>query len=211
MARGWRDRAGERAHDRTDPQRRRGPSTAPSAIDPFDVLGLPHGAGADDIAAARRRLAKDAHPDAGGSVERMQRINDAAEAALARIAGTNQRSAPTPRRSAPPAPAGPGVRRDHPSFTIEALPVEAFEALLIVGTWLGELIDDEPPYAMEWALTDPIGGWCRLDLVPDAGASTVSIAVAGAPGGSVPAVDLVRDAFVDGLNRLDWSSLDPSG
>jgi hypothetical protein len=45
-------------------------------------------------------------------------------------------------------------------------------------------------------------------VVPDAGASTVSVAVAGEPGHPLPSVDAVRDAFVDGLNRLDWSSLD---
>lgn len=100
------------------------------------------------------------------------------------------------------------MRRDHPSFTIEALPAEAFEALLVVASWMGDLIDDEPPYALELALTEPIGGWCRLDLVPDAGASTVSVSVAGAAGHPVPSVDAVRDAFVDGLNQLDWSSLD---
>ena len=100
------------------------------------------------------------------------------------------------------------MRRDHPSFTVEALPAEAFEALLVVASWLGDLVDDDPPYGLEVALTEPMGGWCRLDLVPDAGASTVSVAVAGAPGHPVPSVEAVRDAFVDGLNRLDWGSLD---
>jgi hypothetical protein len=91
---------------------------------------------------------------------------------------------------------------------VEALPAEAFEGLLVVATWLGDLIDDDPPYALEVALSEPLGGWCRLDVVPDAGASTVSVAVAGEPGHPLPSVDAVRDAFVDGLNRLDWSSLD---
>jgi hypothetical protein len=122
------------------------------------------------------------------------------------------RSVPDGRRRPPPgvlrAVPVPAVRRDHPSFTVEALPAEAFEALLVVASWLGDLIDDDPPYGLEVALTEPIGGWCRLELVPDAGASTVSVAVAGAPGHPVPSVDAVRDAFVDGLNRLDWGTLD---
>lgn len=190
-------------------RRRRPPSPAPGAgTDPLAVLGLPPGADARAILAARRRLAKDAHPDAGGSVERMQAVNDAADAALAAISarrGEGSRPAPAPRR--PRYEGATGVRRDHPSFTVEALPAEAFEALLVVASWMGDLIDDDPPYALELALTEPIGGWCRLDLVPDAGASSVSIVVAGAPGHPAPSVDLVRDSFVHGLNQLDWSTL----
>ena len=185
------------------------PGRGRQPADPLLALGLTADAGERDVLEARRRLAKQAHPDAGGSVEQMQHVNDLVDAAL-RALSTGKRPTP-PRPASQPmsrsASSGP-VRRDHPSFTVEALPVETFEALLIVGTWLGDLIDDEPPYAMEVALTEPMGGWCRLDLVPDAGASTVSIAVAGAPGHPVPSVDAVRDAFVEGLNRLDWSSLD---
>ena len=101
-------------------------------------------------------------------------------------------------------------RHDNPSFTIEALPAEAFEALLLVAGWLGDLIDDDPPYALEVAMTSPYQGWCRLDLVPDAGASTVSLVVAGEPGMPAPDLDEVRDAWIAGLNQLDWSDLDGS-
>lgn len=175
------------------------------------MLGLSAGATERQIHDARRRLAKQAHPDAGGSVAQMQRVNDAADAALRRAAaGGDPTVAPSHRPSPrPPTRPSPGpVRRDHPSFTVEALPAETFEALLVVASWLGDLIDDDPPYGLELSLTEPLGGWCRLDLVPDAGASTVSIAVAGAPGHPVPSVDAVRDAFVEGLNRLDWGRLD---
>lgn len=196
------------------PGRRRDSRSSPRSADrrgedPLTVLGLAAGAGERDIHAARRRLAKRAHPDAGGSVEQMQRVNDAADAALRELARPPR---PAPSRRPPPRRTprhGPGpVRHDHPSFTVEALPAETFEALLVVASWFGDLIDDDPPYALEVALTEPYGGWCRLDVVPDAGASTVSIAVAGANGHPMPSVDAVRDAFVDGLNRLDWSALD---
>ncbi|MFP5486712.1 MAG: hypothetical protein ACLGHQ_00195 [Acidimicrobiia bacterium] len=179
------------------------------AEDPLAVLGLTDAATERDVNEARRRLAKRAHPDAGGSVEQMQRINDAADAALRHLAppgpGRSHRAPSSPPRE--PAPRHGSVRRDHPSFTVEALPAEAFEALLVVASWMGDLIDDDPPYGLELALTDPFGGWCRLDLVPDAGSSTVSIAVAGVAGQPVPSVDVVRDSFVEGLNRLDWGSL----
>ena len=40
------------------------------------------------------------------------------------------------------------------------------------------------------------------------GGATGPQGVAGAPGHPVPSVEAVRDAFVDGLNRLDWAALD---
>ena len=77
----------------------------------------------------------------------------------ARRAGGGSRRRARRRR---PAPAPPDVRAPVPrpggrlahdvaSFTIEALPVEAFEALLIVATWLGEPLDDDPPYRLDVA------------------------------------------------------------
>ena len=183
--------------------------------DPFAVLGLPATADEATIAAARRRLAKEAHPDAGGSVDAMQRINDAAARALAatnRGASPTGRTAPTPSRRRRPTPRyrGGAVRHDHPSFTIEALPVEAFEGLLIAAGWLGDVADDDPPYLLEVVLDEPLACWCRLQLVPDAGASTVSLTVARVPGHDTPDVDDVRDRWLRALNQVDWSTLDPN-
>ena len=101
-----------------------------------------------------------------------------------------------------PAPPGAahrsGLRVDHDvaSFTIEALPVEAFEALLVVTSWIGEVIVDEPPYQLDVMLTDPLRCWCRLDLVPDAGASTVAVTIVGLPDEPLPDIDDVRDLWV---------------
>jgi hypothetical protein len=183
------------------------------------VLGLPPTATAADIDEARRRLARSLHPDVGGSVAAMQVVNAAADEALrrARTPGPIDRPgsprstppSPTPRSPTPPSSTSgqpPGrAWVDHPSFTIEALPAEAFEALLVVASWLGEAIDDDPPYAIDVVLDPPIAGWCRLSLVPDAGASTVSIALAPVDGHPVPVLEDVRDAWIDALNRLDWS------
>ena len=80
--------------------------------------------------------------------------------------------------------------------------------MLVVASWLGDVISDDPPYAMEVALVDPVRGWCRLDLVPDAGASTVSLSVAAEPGYPIPDIDGVRDIWIDGLNRLDWIAIE---
>jgi len=95
-----------------------------------------------------------------------------------------------------------GVRVDHPSFVIEALPAEAFEWLLVASAELGDVIDDDPPYRLEVALRGDVRGWCELSLVPDAGASTVSVAVAGEPGYPAPDVELVRDLFITAVNSL---------
>lgn len=181
-------------------------------------LGLPPAADADMIEAARRRLAKQAHPDAGGSVEAMQRLNETVDRALHAL--TSERQQPhrgpsasrSPSWTTPPSrrPQGGSVRRDHPSFTIEALPVVAYEALLAAAAALGAVAVDDPPYLLEVMLQQPITGWCRLELVPDAGASTVSLTTARVPGHPTPDIDDVRDAWIESLNRLDWSRLDGS-
>lgn len=150
-------------------------------------------------------MARSAHPDVGGSLAAMQAINAAADEALRRhrsVTGSSPPpSAADPLRSPPPAGR---LSIDHPSFTVEALPVDTFEALVVVASWLGEIVDDDPPYALEVLFDAPLTGWCRLDLVPDAGASTVSIAVAAVDGHPAPDVEAVRDRWIDALNRLDW-------
>lgn len=181
--------------------------------DPLAALGLPPTADVDMIEAARRRLAKEAHPDAGGSVESMQRLNATVDRALRAltvdVVDTRRPSRPTPSWTPPPGRRTPGgsVRRDHPSFTIEALPAVAFEALLGVASSLGTVSLDDPPYLLEVTLHQPIRGWCRLELVPDAGASTVSLTTARVPGHPTPDIDEVRDIWIEALNRLDWTDL----
>ena len=51
-------------------------------------------------------------------------------------------------------------------------------------------------------LGEPFGCWCRLDLVPDAGASTVGLTLGSIDGRPVPDLDAVRDAWVAELNTL---------
>lgn len=198
--------------------------------DPFAVLGLTPAATEREVRDARRRLAKALHPDVAGQVERegdgpgdgpsMAAINAATEAALARL---EARSRPEPAASQGDRHArghhtvghrdGPRWVEDRPSFTIEALPAEAFEALLVVAGWLGEVIDDDPPYVLEVAMAAPHDCWCRLELLPEAGSSAVTLSVEGVvpprPVDPGAGVDGIRDAWIAGLNSLDWGKLDP--
>ncbi|MEL6890901.1 MAG: J domain-containing protein [Actinomycetota bacterium] len=184
--------------------------------DPFARLGLGATATAEQVRLARRELAKRFHPDVGGDAGQMRAINDAAAAALRAIAaagtGPAARSASTsgtPERSRHGGrqPRDEVMQRDTPSFTVEALPVEAFEALLLAAAALGEVEDDDPPYGLDVLMAEPLACWCHLGLVPDAGASTVSLTVAPEPDGHLPPIIDVRDAWIAELNSLDWSAL----
>ena len=175
--------------------------------DPYAILGVDRGAGEQELRAARRRRAQELHPDhAGGTTEAMRRLNLAFERAMADATapiGPPEPAADVPPPPTPPVPRPGGrVAHDVASFTIEALPVEAFEALLIVSTWLGEVLVDEPPYQLDVALGEPFECWCRLDLVPDAGSTTVALTLASLDDRPVPDLDAVRDALVADLNTL---------
>src|SRR5436190_5552983 len=179
--------------------------------DPFAVLGVGRHATLSEVRDARRRLARELHPDvqAGGSSDpaAMQRVNAAFDACVGHI--TSRRPLPpvevsvTPSEHNTAATAAPTQRAggtrlrnleiDAPSFTIDALPAEAFEALLVALASIGEVIDDDPPYVLECLLSPPLHCWCRLELVPDAGGSTVSLAVASIDGCAHPPAEGVRD------------------
>lgn len=198
------------------------------------MLGLAAGASVEEIRAARRRLAKEHHPDAGGDAARMRALNQAAAEALrthreqpvvdggrddARANGQDDAATGARGRSARSEDDRIDVRgaggfdphrlvHDTPSFTIEALPAEAFEALLIAASVLGEVLDDDPPYRLEAVLGGPLHCWCRLDVVPDAGSSSVDVTVGALDGRPRPPLEVVRDVWIDELNRLDWPADD---
>jgi hypothetical protein len=171
------------------------------------------------LAVARRRVAKLLHPDRGGDEAAMQALNAAYDEAVRRVGESAPAPVVTARDVTPLDVTGPpvearrrvhpsgrrplrGLQQDSPSFTIDVLPAEAFEALLIVTTWIGEALVDDPPYVLEVFLHDPSPCWCRLDLVPDAGATTVSLTVAAVEGEEPPDIDAVRDVWVANLNTL---------
>jgi hypothetical protein len=182
------------------------------SADAFSTLGLAPDASAAEVNHARRRLAREHHPDVGGSAARMRAINEAAAIALKSLEpNVSPRSDEFQRDpSASKLIADwDGQFSDVASFTVEVLPAQAFEGLLVAAARIGEVIDDDPPYRLEAILGDPILCWCQLDVVPDAGASTVSLTIGLAEGrtsvSDLPNIEQVRDAWVETLNELDWT------
>lgn len=170
------------------------------------VLGVSREASRDDIVAARRRLARFLHPDAGGSHAEMARVNEAFRILLAVRADrstdtvaqahdVDDATAVDSKRHRPGR-----VFRDVPSFVVNALPVEAFEVLLVAAANLGEVVDEDPPYILEVLVRDPGPLWCRFELFPDAGSTTVNLSCDVEPGYRVYSVEEIRDLWITTIN-----------
>jgi hypothetical protein len=177
------------------------------------ILGVTHEASRDDIVAARRRLARSLHPDAGGSHVEMARVNEAFRILLAvRAERSTDEVAHGKVSHAHDVDDGTSVDvesrrhrperifRDAPSFVVNALPVEAFEVLLVAAANLGEVVDEDPPYLLEVLVRDPGPLWCRFELFPDAGSTTVSLSCDVEPGYRVYSVEEIRDLWITTIN-----------
>lgn len=173
--------------------------------DSYDILGVSRDASRDDIIAARRRLARSLHPDAGGTHGEMAAVNEAFRLLLS-SRGRGGDSPPVADTSGQSTDAeSPTARadrqyRDVPSFVINALPVEAYEVLLVAAASLGEVVDDDPPYLLEVLVRDPGPVWCRFELVPDAGSTTVTLSCDVEPGYKVYSVEEIRDMWIVTIN-----------
>lgn len=150
-------------------------------------FGLPPNFSVEELKQARRGALFDAHPDRGGTRERLERVNAAFDALIKDAQGRK------------PVDQVGFDRRDCPSFTIDVLPVDAFDSLLMAAAELGDVIDDEPPYRLEVMMLHPHDDWVVFDLVPDAGSTTVTMSVEGRPSQSL---ETLRDRWIDALNAL---------
>lgn len=171
----------------------------------YAVLGVEPGVSDEDLRRARRRAALSVHPDRGGSTAAMAGVN-AAYAAIMSRRGAAHRTTPAHRLS-----------HDAPSFTVDVLPVVAYEYLLLAAQELGEIVDSEPPYVLEMLLygyaadghDDHVlsddAPWCRLEVVPDAGSSTVSLWCQGDMD-----AETCRDLWVNAINALGAEPCDQS-
>jgi len=172
----------------------------------YELLGVTRASTVSEIVAARRVLAREFHPDRGGDPQYMALINLAFDAIIASHGEQSAESISTTKTQTtkPEVVTRDGVTRfsvDRPSFTINALPVVAYEVLLLAAQVLGDISSDEPPYVLEVQLEDPPMTWCRLEIVPDAGSSTISFVID-------KEVDsqLIRDLWVTTINEIGFSS-----
>ncbi len=169
---------------------------AVTGADPWTILGLPAGASVAEARAARKRLAKRLHPDlyAGDSGEERS-------ARSAQMILVNRALADIEARSTESAPTAEPVDGD--SFTVEYLPVDAYEALFLVAYGLGDILSSDEPYRLEVYLTEPAPCFCQMTLVPEAGGSIVMVDVeAPGDGTAPPPAAAVKDVLVAGLKAL---------
>jgi hypothetical protein len=161
----------------------------------YKLFGLTQTASIDEIIQARRFLALEFHPDRGGSDEYMALVN----LAFDEIMNWQRQQQPEPLQiSMPKVPSAFDV--DRPSFVINALPVVAFELLLLAGRIIGDVALDDPPYLLEVQIEDPVLTWCRLEVLPEAGSSSVSLIVDG----QTNAVS-VRDLWIRTINEIGFA------
>lgn len=167
--------------------------------DPRAVLGVGPDATAAQLRRARRRLAKQLHPDLHADATRAEAERRMAQVNLAfdQLLGTV--AVPVPPAARPAARPPAGARAD--AFAIEALPVDAFEATLLAAVELGDVVRAEEPYLMAVLLDFPGPCQCLLELAPDAGGTTVTIDLAPRHFGTMPTVEAVRDALVAEIGR----------
>lgn len=185
--------------------------------DPFSILGIPRNSSTEDIRNAWREKIRLSHPDVGGSHELSISLNQALQQALASVQSEPRNHSESRGRTESRGHTETVVDtavpkkflRDSSSFTIDVLPVECWHVLEIVAAQSGSILADEPPYLIEFTLHDSgidgsVDSWCRCEMVPEAGGTTVHITV-GSTQLSVLQIDIVRDYLVRSLNDLDWN------
>lgn len=163
------------------------------------LLGLTAHATRSQIIEARRRLSLLHHPDRGGDSALMARINRAADELLTNLAVVDPTTIDNPKPTRVREPRR--VLVDRPSFVVDVLPVVAHEVLTLAVLSIGEIVDDDPPYVIEFVVADGHDEhiWCRAEIVPDAGSSTVSLM---SELSDPERLDTVRDLIVREINSI---------
>lgn len=176
----------------------------------FEILGIKSDSDESEIRRAWREKASSLHPDVGGSHNDMIRLNDALKVALAHVHSPKHKEPQATPQTTPKKVRG-FVARDMSCFTIDALPVDAWQLLYISANHCGPIIDEEEPYLLEFLLSDTsietlASVMCRCEIVPEAGASTIHLSLFSERG-NVGGVEIVRDLLVSTINELDGSHL----
>lgn len=162
---------------------------------------------------ARNILAREFHPDLGGNDRHMALVNEAYEYIIEkrrRILSNLPISADSASAGFAQSCATIYKRHEHlasdfPSFTVNALPVVAFEVLLLAAQIIGNVVTNDPPYVLEVLIEDPPMTMCHLEIMPDAGSSTVGFVIDSFESSNVD-VTAVRDLWVTTINEIGRSS-----
>ena len=138
--------------------------------EPHEVLGVAPDASPEVVKAAHRALVKALHPDVAGADARpgtagLAEVNAAYDAwrAARKLAG-----------GAPPAVDEP-PRPDRAMFVVDAFRPVAFEALVMAAADAGDITDADEPFSLDLHVDGPPSGFCRIELLPEAGASLVIV------------------------------------
>ena len=102
----------------------------------------------------------------------------------------------------PVAPAPPKPQLDECGFSIDVLPVEAFDLVYMAAASLGDPWVIDEPYQLVARLDEPLVCRAHIDLVPEAGGSIVTFRIEPLRGFDPPPVRRVTSAFVAELQRL---------
>jgi hypothetical protein len=167
----------------------------------YQLLGVTRSSSLEEIVSARRLLAREFHPDRGGDPQYMALINLAFDAIVAGHFNQDPSSATRVHEQVVTPDVVTKFSVDRPSFTMNALPTVAYEVLLLAARVLGDVSSDEPPYLLEVQLEDPPMTWCRLEIVPDAGSSTVSLILDREANPQE-----IRDLWVRTINEIGFSN-----
>jgi hypothetical protein len=178
-----------------------------NSTDSFDLLGIPFNSTAEVIRNAWRAKAMSLHPDVGGSHQEMIRLNAALKDALAHAIKPHSTVDAEIDASLAPKISRSFVSRDVSCFTIDALPVDSWPLLYTGALHCGPIIDEEEPYVLEFMLSDTSveslrSLMCRCEIVPEAGGSTVHVALFSHTA-NVGDVETLRDLLVDAINEMN--------
>jgi len=94
---------------------------------------------------------------------------------------------------------GEEVGAETVTFTVEEFRPVVFEALVVVSADLGDVTDSDDPFSLDISVD---GGFCHLELVPEAGGSVVTVDSEQVDVGAVGAA-LVGSLLAMGL-RARW-------
>ncbi len=178
-------------------------STHRAIPEAISLLRVPTNFTETDLRRAKRALLFESHPDHVGADSTLNNISvDAVIAAYELLKAALVRDVSTMSR------VEPKFTRDLPSFTVSSLPVDAYHLLFVAAHELGEVVEEDEPYFLVVRMTQPWDCWCEIDIVPDAGASTVSLLATqfGEATGAPLDIISVRDLWIHTINGLQTPS-----